>query len=96
MSLSSGLTRAVFAAILAITDLGGGKYGDDEIIGTNEKANFDAWYQSKSIKQCVVEGERDLVATLLEGGVIAPGQASSSPSGSSATRLRTTALTRRR
>ncbi len=67
-----GLTLAVFAAILAITDLGGGKYGDDEIIGTNEKANFYAWYQSKSIKQGVVEGERDLVATLLDGGVIAP------------------------
>ncbi len=67
-----GLTLAVFAAILAITDLGGGKYGDDEIIGTNEKANLYAWYQSKSIKQGVVEGERDLVATLLEGGVIAP------------------------
>ena len=67
-----GLTLAVFAATLAITDLGGGKYGDDEIIGTNEKANLYAWYQSKSIKQGVVEGERDLVAALLEGGVIVP------------------------
>jgi hypothetical protein len=35
--LISGLTLAVLAAVLAVVDLGGGKYGDDEIIGTNEK-----------------------------------------------------------
>ncbi len=68
----TGLTLAVFAAVLAVTDLGGGKYGDDEIIGTNERANLYAWYQAKSIKQSLVEQEGHLLRALLDGGVIAP------------------------
>ncbi|HOV85239.1 MAG TPA: DUF4337 domain-containing protein [Syntrophobacteraceae bacterium] len=66
------LTLAVFAALLAITDLGASKYGDDEIMGTNEKANIYAWFQSKSVKQSLVEGQRDLVKTLMEAGSIDP------------------------
>jgi hypothetical protein len=69
---TAGLTLAVFAAALAITDLGGGKFGDDEIIGTNERANLYAWYQSKGIKQGLVEQEIDLLQALLEGGVVQP------------------------
>ena len=68
------ITIALFAALLAVTDLGGGRYGDDEIMGTNEKANIYAWYQSKSIKESLVEGQRDLLKTLLESGSIAPEQ----------------------
>ncbi|MBP8646147.1 MAG: DUF4337 domain-containing protein [Syntrophobacteraceae bacterium] len=64
------LTLAIFAALLAITDLGAGKYGDDEIMGTNEKANVYAWFQSKSIKQSLVEGQRDLVKTLIDAGSV--------------------------
>ena len=71
----SGLTLAVFAAVLAVTDLGGGKYGDDEIIGTNERANLYSWYQSKSIKQSLVEQEGHLLQALLDGGVILPASA---------------------
>jgi hypothetical protein len=66
-----GLTLAILAAVLAITDLGGGKYGDDEIIGHNLKTDAYAWYQSKSIKQSLVEGQRDLVNVLLESGTVA-------------------------
>jgi hypothetical protein len=66
------ISIAFFAAILAITDLGSGRYGDDEIMGTNEKANTYAWYQSKSIKESLLEGQRDLLETLLESGSIAP------------------------
>lgn len=66
------ITLAVFAALLTITDLGGGKYGDDEIMGTNEKANIFAWYQSKSIKQSLAEGQRDLVRTLMGAGAVNP------------------------
>ncbi len=72
----TALTLAVFAAILAITDLGGGRYGDDEIIGTNEKANIYDWYQSKSVKQSLLEGQRDLVQTLLSSGSIKQDQIS--------------------
>lgn len=71
----AGLTLAVFAAVLAVVDLGGGKYGDDEIIGTNEKANLYQWYQSKSIKQSIAEQERDLLTALIDGGVVPPEKA---------------------
>lgn len=70
--LVAGLTLAVFAAVLAVVDLGGGKYGDDEIIGTNEKASLYQWYQSKSIKQSVAEQQGSLLTALLEAGAVAP------------------------
>lgn len=65
-----GLTLALFAAVLAVVDLGGGKYGDDEIIGTNEKANLFQWYQSKSIKQSIIEQEIQLLTGLVEAGAV--------------------------
>ncbi|MHC1724847.1 MAG: DUF4337 domain-containing protein [Syntrophobacteraceae bacterium] len=68
--LITAITLAILAAILAITDLGGGKYGDDEIMGTNEKANIYDWYQSKSVKQSLLEGQKDLLKTLLDSGSI--------------------------
>lgn len=68
----SGLTLAVLAAVLAVTDLGGGKYGDDEIIGTNEKASAYAWYQSKSQKQIVLEQQHHLLTALVTAGAVTP------------------------
>lgn len=68
--LLSGVTLAFFAAVLAITDLGGGKYGDDEIIGTNEKSSMYQWYQSKSVKQSLVEGQRDMLQSLIDSKAI--------------------------
>ncbi len=68
--LWTGITLAFFAAALAITDLGAGKYGDDEIIGTNAQTSALSWYQSKSIKQSLVEGQRDLLQSLLAAGTV--------------------------
>lgn len=68
----AGLTIAVFAAILAITDLLGGKYGDDEILGANERANAFAWFQSKSTKQALVQHQLELVKILPEPASAAP------------------------
>lgn len=65
-----GLTLAVLAAILAITDLGAGKFGEDEIIAHNQKANAYDWYQAKGIKQSLVEGQRDILKIMLDSGVI--------------------------
>ncbi|MBL8421118.1 MAG: DUF4337 domain-containing protein [Dechloromonas sp.] len=67
-----GLTLAILAAVLAITDLGAGKYGDDEIIAHNQKANAFEWYQAKGIKESLVVGQRDLLRILLESQVIPP------------------------
>lgn len=69
--LRFGLALAVFAAALAINDLGAGKFGDDELKETNEKANSYMWYQAKSIKESLAEGQRDQVLTLLKTGAIA-------------------------
>lgn len=67
-----GLFIAIFAAVLAITDLGAGKYGDDEIITANQKANQYSWYQTKSIKQNLVEGQIDMIQNLITAGSINP------------------------
>lgn len=72
LEVLTGLTVAIFAAVLAVVDLGGGKYGDDEIIGNGQKASDYAWYQSKSIKQQIAEQQRDLLQALLDAGSIEP------------------------
>jgi hypothetical protein len=70
--LWSGLTLAVFAAVLALNDLAAGKFGEDELKGTNEKASALSWYQSKSIKRSLLEGQKDMVNTLIDGGAVKP------------------------
>ncbi len=65
-----GVVIAIFAALMAMNDLVAGKYGDDEIIGANEKAAAYLWYQAKSIKETLVEGEKSLLMSLKEAGVI--------------------------
>lgn len=65
-----GVVIAIFAALMSISDLVAGKYGDDEIIGTNEKAAAYMWYQSKSVKETLVEGEKSLLESLKEAGAI--------------------------
>lgn len=69
-----GLFLALFAAILAITDLGAGKYGDDELIAHNSKNGAYLWFQSKGIKETLVEGQRDTLQALVEAGSIQPTQ----------------------
>jgi uncharacterized small protein (DUF1192 family) len=68
--LASGLTLAVLAALTAVNDLGGGKFGDDEIVGHNEKASAYAWYQSKSIKETSIAQEAELLQALADAGAI--------------------------
>jgi Domain of unknown function (DUF4337) len=62
----AGLTIAIFAALLAITDLLSGKFGDDEILGANERANAYAWYQAKSTKQTLVAHQLELAGIIPE------------------------------
>lgn len=66
----AGLTIALLAAVLAVNDLFAGKFGEDEIIGTNEKANAYSWYQSKSQKQTLYKHQVQLLETLRSTGVI--------------------------
>ena len=70
-----GITLAIFAAILAINDLGGGKYGDDELQLSNAKTSAFLWYQSKGIKETLAEGQRDLLKTLVAAQAVSPDHA---------------------
>lgn len=69
--LRISLTILIFAAVMAIIDLYGGKFGDDEIIAQNEKANVYDWFQSKSVKQSNLEGQLGILEALIESNTIA-------------------------
>lgn len=65
-----GVLIAIFAAIMAITDMFGGKYGEEEIKFINEKSSAYMWFQAKSIRGTVTEGQRDMVNALLDNNSI--------------------------
>jgi hypothetical protein len=65
-----GVFLALFAASLAVTDLMGGKYGDDEIIAHNEKSTAYQWFNSKGMKENLAEGQRDILQGLISTGSI--------------------------
>lgn len=67
-----GLLLAIFAAVLAINDLGAGRYGDDEKIAHNKHTEMYNWYQSKSIKQSLVKGQIELMRTLEQADALRP------------------------
>jgi hypothetical protein len=60
-----GIVIAIFAAVMAVSDMFAGKYGDDEIKFINEKSNSYMWFQAKSIRSTVTEGQRDLINAML-------------------------------
>jgi hypothetical protein len=74
--VSFGLALAVFAAVLALNELAGGKYGDDELRLASERTSAYLWFQSKGIKESLSEGQRDLLKALVTGGAIRPEQTS--------------------
>jgi len=69
-----GVVIALFAAILAVNDLGAGKFGDDELIAHNQKNNAYLWYQTKGIKETLVEEQRNTLQALVAAGSIRPEQ----------------------
>ena len=71
-----GIVIALLAAILAVTDLGAGKFGDDELIAHNQKNNAFLWYQTKGIKETLVEEQRNTLQALVAAGSIRPEQLS--------------------
>lgn len=73
LQLLIGISISIFAAFLALVDLGAGRYGDDEMIAHNHHGKMYAWYQSKSIKQNQLEGQHSLLVALRDAGVITKG-----------------------
>lgn len=73
--IKCGIVIAIFAAVMALSDMFAGKYGEDEIKFINEKSSAFMWYQAKSIRETVIEGQRDLINTLIEGKSISDNSA---------------------
>ncbi len=67
-----GLLIAFFAALLAVADLGGSKFSDDQMVAVNEKSSAYQWYQAKSIKQTMTEGEMNMLNSLIDAKALAP------------------------
>lgn len=70
--LLTGLVLAIFAAVLSLNGLGGGKFGGDEAIANIDKSNQYSWFQSKSIKKTLADGQVTTLKTLEEAGLIPP------------------------
>lgn len=68
-----GVMLSIFASILAIMQLAGSYSEFGMKYAQAEKANTYAWYNSKSIKQSLLEGQHDMLASLLQAGVIGGG-----------------------
>ncbi|MBX9850743.1 MAG: DUF4337 domain-containing protein [Cytophagaceae bacterium] len=65
-----GLLLAVFAAVLAITDLKSGGYGDDQMVAVHEKNSAFVWYHAKDIKRNITQGRKEMLESLVSTGVI--------------------------
>lgn len=70
MDLAFPLAIAVFAAVLSINDLFAGRFGSDELQLSNSRNNAYQWYQSKGIKETMLEGQLELLQSLLASGTI--------------------------
>ena len=71
LELAFPLAIALFAAVLALNDLFAGRYGSDELQLSNSRNNAYQWYQSKGIKETMLEGQLELLESLLASGTVA-------------------------
>lgn len=65
-----GVLIAFFAALMAISQMVNGELEEEMMIAHNKVVNYSSWYQSKSIKESLKEGELDYLETLTESGII--------------------------
>lgn len=65
-----GAALAVFAAVLAINELGGQNFEMEGLNLSNEKTSAYVWYQSKGIKETLAEGQQSMLRGLMNAGAI--------------------------
>lgn len=65
-----GVLIAFFAALMAISQMINGELEEEMMIAHNKVVNYSNWYQSKSIKESLKEGELDYLQLLLESGIV--------------------------
>lgn len=76
IELFIGVLIAIFAAVLAINDLGGGRYGDDEMIAHKESAAMYEWAQAKNIKSMLCTNQLESLSILSLTNTIKEGKES--------------------
>jgi hypothetical protein len=59
-----GVILALFAAILAWSDMQAGNVAEDRALAANDQVSTYSWYQSKSIKQNLAENTHELLTAL--------------------------------
>jgi hypothetical protein len=69
-----GILLALFAAVLAVSGLGGGNTAKGQMVAQTEKGSAYQWYNSKSIKQNLSKGQLDSLESMLKSGVVAKTQ----------------------
>jgi len=66
-----GVLIAFFAALMAISQLVNGELEEEMMIAHNNVVSYSSWYQSKSVKETLKEGELDYLNVLITGGIVA-------------------------
>ncbi|NHF59361.1 DUF4337 domain-containing protein [Flavobacteriaceae bacterium TP-CH-4] len=65
-----GVLIAIFAALMAISQLVNGELEEEMMIAHNKVVNYSSWYQSKSIKESLKESELDYLQTLISTDIV--------------------------
>ena len=70
-----GILLAIFAAVLSLNDLASSKFEGDQMMAASAQVSAYNWYQSKSIKESLAEGQHDMAVMLRDSGAIVPTKA---------------------
>ncbi|MEP2279779.1 DUF4337 domain-containing protein [Maribacter sp.] len=65
-----GVLIAIFAALMAISQMVNGELEEEMMIAHNNVVSYSSWYQSKSIKESLKESELDYLKALIESGIV--------------------------
>lgn len=65
-----GVLIALFAALMAISQMVNGELEEEMMIAHNNVVSYSNWYQSKSIKESLKESELDYLTALISSGIV--------------------------
>lgn len=65
-----GVLIALFAALMAISQMVNGELEEEMMIAYNNVVSYSNWYQSKSIKESLKESEFDYLTALISSGIV--------------------------
>tara|TARA_R110002074_G_scaffold161480_4_gene319347 strand:- start:19158 stop:19802 length:645 start_codon:yes stop_codon:yes gene_type:complete len=69
-----GVLIALFAALMAISQMVNGELEEEMMIAHNNVVSYSSWYQSKSIKESLKESELDYLGALVQSGIVTEGK----------------------